>query len=154
MLPLTAPEVRQRVESSVTDLDDAIRLLRRAIFGLEQRLDRHSLRQQVLRLCGDRSPVPEIAFAGPVDEALPPQVAGQLAGETLRVVVTGAGTQRGSAARDNTARDFFPLRNQADQAGIEIEIEPAADGTRLAWSFPLQTNAPGKPSLPLPAATS
>jgi len=43
------PEVRRRVESSVTDLDDAIRLLRQAIFGLEHRLGRLSLRQQVLR---------------------------------------------------------------------------------------------------------
>jgi two-component system, NarL family, sensor histidine kinase DevS len=51
-LPLaTGAEVRHRIESLVTDLDDAIRLLRQAIFGLERRLDAGGLRQQVLHLC-------------------------------------------------------------------------------------------------------
>ena len=85
-------EVRRRVESSVTDLDDAIRLLRQAIFGLENRLDRLSLRQQVVRLCADVSPVPEITFAGPVDEALPPGETSQLV-EMLRVALGVIGTQ-------------------------------------------------------------
>ena len=51
VLPLVPEaEVRRRVQSSVTDLDDAIRVLRQAISGLENRLDQLSLRQQVLRL--------------------------------------------------------------------------------------------------------
>ena len=93
VLSLTAQaEVRQRVESSVTDLDDAIRLLRQAIFGLERRLDRASLRQQVLRLCAGLSPVPEITFAGPVDDALLPAAAAQLV-EMLRVALRVIGPQ-------------------------------------------------------------
>jgi hypothetical protein len=31
-----------------------------------------------------------------------------------------------------------PLREQASRDGIAIEIEPDADGLRLAWSLPLR----------------
>ena len=150
----------------MTDLDDAIRLLRQAIFGLERRLDRGSLRQQVLRLCAGLSPVPEITFAGPVDDALLPAAAAQLvetlrvalvigpqvtqtslclkAGENLRaVVIFGTGPWR---PRDSSARapawDFSPLLDQASPAGIAIEIEPAQAGTQFAWSFPGQAHSP------------
>jgi len=34
----TQTEVRRRVEDSISDLDDAIRLLWQAIFGLENRM--------------------------------------------------------------------------------------------------------------------
>ena len=61
---VTQTEVRRRVETSVADLDDAIRLLRQAIFGLENRMATQGLRHQVLHLCADVSPVPEITFAG------------------------------------------------------------------------------------------
>lgn len=64
-------EVRHRVESSVFDLDDAIRLLRQAIFGLERRLETLGPRQQVPHLCAGLAPVPEITFTGPVDDCLP-----------------------------------------------------------------------------------
>ena len=70
----------------MTDLDDAIRLLRQAIFGLEHRLGRLSLRQQVLRLSVGVSPVPEILFAGPVDEALLPAAKDQLT-DLLRIAL-------------------------------------------------------------------
>ena len=165
------PEVRQRVESSVTDLADAIRLVRQAIFGLEHRLDRVSLRQQVLRLCAGLSPVPEITFAGPGDDALPPAAAAQLVemlrvtlsvigpqvtqtslclevGENLRVVVVGTDPRREFIGDDQPAWDFSPLLDQAGQAGIAIEIEPVTGGTQFAWSFPR------RPSPPLPSAAT
>ena len=149
-------EVRRRLDSSVADLDDAIRLLRHAIFGLENRVADQGLRQQVLRLCAGVSPVPEITFAGPVDQALPREAADPLldmlrlalglvgtgpahvcieAGEHLGVTVTGAGP----AASANGHRDFGPQRERASQDYIALEIEPAADGTRLAWSLPLKS---------------
>ena len=84
-LPLAGhPELRQRITSCVDDLDDAVRLLRHAIFGLENREGinglRHTngLRHEVLQLCIGASPVPEIAFTGPVDEILSPGVGGRL----------------------------------------------------------------------------
>ncbi len=156
-------EVRRRVESSVEDVDDAIRLLRQAIFGLEQRLDQIGLRQQVLRLCADISPVPEITFTGPVDDALPPEADRQLldllrlalgsigtpsghtslrveAGESLSVVVTGTGR----ALRAVNGDGFSPLRERAGQDGITVAVEPVAGGTRLAWSLPLGSRLPAR----------
>ena len=162
VLPLVRPaEARRRVEASVDDLDDAIRLLRQAIFGLENRPDQPSLRQQVLRLCADVSPVPEITFTGPVDDALPPEASSQLldmlhlalgsigthgadtslrveAGESLSVIVTGTG--QGSANGDG----FSPLRERASQDGITVAVEPVAGGTRLAWSLPLGPRLPAR----------
>ena len=43
-----------------------------------------------------------------------------------------------AANGDGRIRDLTPLREQASRDGIAIEIEPAADRTRLAWSFPLR----------------
>jgi signal transduction histidine kinase len=158
-------EVRRRVESSVDDLDDAIRLLRQAIFGLESRLDGLGLRQQVLRLCAGLSPVPEITFAGPVDDALPAEASDQLldmlgtalglispdavqtsvdlrADDALTVVVTGTGPDWQPAAGDGHGRDFSPLRDRASQAGIAVEVGPTEGGTRLAWSVPVLAGPP------------
>ncbi len=158
-------EVRRRVESSVDDLDDAIRLLRQAIFGLESRLDSVGLRQQVLRLCADLSPVPEITFAGPVDDALPTGASDQLldmlrtalglispdavqtsvdlrADDALTVVVTGTGPHRRPAGSDGHGRDFSPLCDRGSQAGIAVDVGPAEGGTRLAWSVPVPDGPP------------
>lgn len=156
-------EVRHRVESSLDDMDDAIRLLRQAIFGLERRLDGLSVRQRVLRMCADLSPVPEITFTGPVDDALSAE-AGELLLEMLRmalgligpgalqtsidlraddalsVIVTGSGPDGRPA--DGSGRDFSPLRDTAGQAGIPVEVGLAAGGTRLAWSVPVRSGPP------------
>jgi len=158
-------EVRRRVESSVDDLDDAIRLLRQAIFGLESRLEGAGLRQRVLRLCADLSPVPEISFAGPVDDALTAEASDQLldllrtalglinpdaaqtsvdlrAGDALTVVVTGTGPGRRPADGNGHRRDFSPLCDKASQAGIVIDVGSAEGGTRLAWSVPVVDGPP------------
>jgi signal transduction histidine kinase len=157
----TQTEVRRRVAASVADLDDAIRLLRQAIFGLENRMAPEGLRHQVLQLCADVSPVPEIAFAGPVDEALPPEDAEGLlemlrtavgllatpggqtsisveAAERLSVTVAGTGQPPPGANGDGSTRDFAPLRERARRDDIAIDIEPAANGTRVGWSVPLR----------------
>ena len=157
----TQTEVRRRVEASVADLDDAIRLLRQAIFGLENRMAPEGLRHQVLQLCADVSPVPEITFAGPVDEALPPEDAEGLlemlrtavgllgtpggqtsisveAAERLSVTVAGTGRPPPGGNGDGSTRDFAPLRERACRDGIAIDIEPAANGTRVGWSVPLR----------------
>jgi len=156
-----AAQARRRVESSVTDLDDTVRLLRQAIFGVEHRRDGLGLRQQVLQLCAGLSPVPEITFAGQVDDALLADT-GQLlsmlrltlevvgrraghtaiyvrAGENLSFAVTGTGLQARPADGAAGDGDLLPLRHQAGQAGFPIEIEPVPGGTRLTWQVPLRT---------------
>jgi signal transduction histidine kinase len=161
VLALAAPaEVRRRMESAVSDLDDAVRLLRRAIFGLEHRLDAQALRQQVLRLCVNVSPVPEVTFVGPVDDVLPPEAADQsldllrlalgvlgsydgptficvTAGESLSFIVTRTGHQVQPVNGNGTARAYTRLRERASQDGIPIEIGPVPGGTRLVWSLPI-----------------
>jgi signal transduction histidine kinase len=154
------PEVRRRVESSIADLDDAIRLLRQAIFGLENRMATEGLQHRILRLCAEMSPVPEITFVGPVDDALAAEASGQVVGmlrtalgllgtpaepgricvkaaERFNVTVTGTGPRLGQAYGDGSA--FVPLREQARRDGIAIEIEPVSDGTRVVWSVPLRS---------------
>jgi signal transduction histidine kinase len=158
---VTQAEVRRRVEASVADLDDAIRLIRQTIFGLENRMATQGLRHQVLQLCADVSPVPDIAFTGPVDDALLPEDADRLLGllrvalgvletptgqtficfeaaERLGVTVTATGPPPPSANGYGSTRAFAPLRERAREDGIAIEVEPVADGTRLAWSVPLR----------------
>jgi signal transduction histidine kinase len=157
----TQTEVRRRAAASVADLDDAIRLLRQAIFGLENRMAPQGLRHQVLQLCADMSPVPEITFVGPVDEALLPEDAEGLlemlrtalgllgtpggqtfisieAGERLSVTVAGTGQPLLGGNGDGSTRDFAPVRERARRDGITIEIEPAPNATRVGWSVPLR----------------
>ena len=122
----TQAEVRWRAESSVADLDDAIRLLRQAIFGLENRMATEGLRHRILQLCAEVSLVPEITFAGPVDEAL---VGGrtrmQMLG-TLRAALGQLGTlaepapclRRGRGAPQRHRDRDRPGRRR-DQTGLE-----------------------------------
>ncbi|HEY0718400.1 MAG TPA: histidine kinase [Streptosporangiaceae bacterium] len=63
-------DVRTKIGTTVTELDQTVRMLRDAIFGLEQRPDERGLRQRVMDLVTGLSPAPEISFAGPVDTAL------------------------------------------------------------------------------------
>jgi len=162
-LPL-GEKARDELESSVTDLDDIIRLIRQAIFGLENRLNGDGLRQRVLQLCTGLSPVPEITFSGPVDNALSADASDQLldmlqkatgliepdaahtwvdlrSGDDLFVVVTWT-SPGGPPADGRLERDFSPLRDCAGQAGIAVEVEPIQGGTRLTWSLPLCVSPP------------
>ena len=107
------------------------------------------------------SPVPEITFAGPVDDALADEASDQVLGmlrtalgllgtpagpalvcveaaERLSVIVTGTGRSPQAANGDWRIRDLTPPREQARRDGIVIEVESAADGTKLAWSVPLR----------------
>jgi len=156
----TEREVRRRVESSVADLDRAVRLVRQAIFGLEHESPDRGLRLDVLDLCGRLTPAPEVTFTGPVDGALHPVARAQLLGllhETLGLLdpqsvparvsiaagddsceaVVEAGLRPDLAAGNGgSPGELSFLRDAAVRAGIRIDIEPVPGGTRLAWRFP------------------
>jgi signal transduction histidine kinase len=120
----TQREVRRRIESSVADLDQAVRLVRAAIFGLGHRSPGRGLRQDVLDLCGGLDPVPEVSFSGPVDRALNPGARAELLGllrETLGVL----------GSESVPARVSIAVGENSCQAVVE-----ASGGTRLAWRFP------------------
>ena len=125
----TQAEVRRRVESSVADLDDAIRLLRQAIFGLENRMATGGLRHRILQLCAEVSPEPEITFAGPVDEALSAEASDQMLG-MLRAALGQLGTPP----------QALVCVEAAECLSVTVTGPgPAAEGTRLAWSVPLRS---------------
>ena len=145
----TQREVRRRLESSVADLDRAVRLIRQAIFGLGHRSPGRGLRQDVLDLCGGLDPAPEVSFSGPVDRALNPGARAELLGllrEALGVLGNESVPARVSIAAGEdsclavvearSARELSALRAAAARAGARIDIEPVPGGTRLAWRFP------------------
>lgn len=157
---ISDPEARRRVEASVGDLDHAVRLLRDAIFGLEHRLQGRGLRQDILTLCGELSPVPEVSFSGPVDGALHPGTRAQLLEilhEALPVISERAVPARiGVTARDDSyltvieatsppdaaelaepEAEFSSLRDRASQASIRMDIGVIPGGARFAWEVPL-----------------
>ena len=160
----TQPGVRQRVETAAGDLDQVLRLLRDTVFGLEQRLQDRGLRREVLELCGDLSPAPEVSFSGPVDGALHPGTGTwlvQLLREALVVIGPDAvpasigvtsderacvtvieATARPHAANlDWAARKPADLAELAARAGVSIDIEPIPGGVRYALRLPLDATA-------------
>ena len=152
----TQPGVRQRVENAADDLDQVLRLLRDTVFGLEQRLRDRGLRREILELCQDISPSPEVSFSGPVDGALHPGTGTwlvQLLREALVVIGPDAvpasigvttdekacltvieATARPHAADvDWAAREPAGLEQErAAQAGASIDIESIPGGVRDA----------------------
>lgn len=160
------PEVRRRITASVEDLDQVLKMLRDAIFGLGRRRGRSDLRGQVLDLSGELSPAPEVTFTGPVDGVLLPASVAKLleilreglglitqqfipvrigvtAGDTSCDTVVEAVPRSHGADVNGTSVSFSGLREKAAQAGIRMGIEPGHDGTRFAWHVPLRP-VPGK----------
>jgi hypothetical protein len=135
-------------------------MLRDTIFGLEQRVHRRKLRQEVLDLCRDLSPAPEISFAGPVDGALHPSTRAQLL-DTLRealglighqailsrigisvddsACVTVIETAAGTDGAGGPAPEHSELRDGIVRLGINIAIESVPGGTRLMWQLPVDS---------------
>ena len=154
------PEVSRRIRASVDDLDQVLKTLRDAIFGLERRRSGHGLRSQVLDLSGQLSPAPEVIFTGPVDGALLPASGAKLlellteglglitqqfvpvrigvtAGDGSYDTVVEAVPRSRGAEVNGTSAFFSSLRERAARAGIRMGIEPGAGITRFAWNVPL-----------------
>jgi len=160
------PVVRARLEDAAGGLDQALRLIRDTIFGLEQRLRDRGLRQEILDLFGGLSPVPEVSFAGPVDGALSPGAGTRLVAllrDALAVigqdaVLASVGVTAGDAACvaeikatplphavDWASQGWDGLRERAAIAGTSVNIDPVADGVRFVWHVPLITTGTPEP---------
>jgi hypothetical protein len=88
------------------------------------------LRHRILQLCAEVSPVPEITFAGPVDEALSAEASDQMLG-MLRAALGQLGTPAGPA---------LVCVEAAERLSVTVTgTGPAADGTRLGWCVPLRS---------------
>lgn len=136
LLVARPPEVSQRIDAVVHNLDEAIRLLRQSIFGLEHGLPEQGLRRSILDVSNELIPalglVPEITLDGPIDTDVPPQVAGQLLA-TLREVLS----RSGSAAR--ATRVAVAVVARAGEVSLTVTdngrrwpTRTSADGIRLA----------------------
>jgi signal transduction histidine kinase len=175
------PEVSQRIEAVVHNLDEAIRLLRQSIFGLEHGLVAPGLRRSILDVSSELTPalglVPEVTLDGPIDTEVPSPIAGHLL-TTLREVLSHSGSVAGAtrvtvavAAREDeislTVTDdgtrwparaaadgarLTTLRNRARRLGGTLEVTGAEDGSRLIWRVPLSPPAVGNAPRQPPAA--
>ncbi len=152
--------VRRRVGTSIDELDHVVRMLRETVFGLGHRPRRVGLRQEVLGLCSELSPVPEISFSGQVDKVLPEEAQAQLV-ELLRdtfaligpdsvprsveitaddgscVVVIDAASRQRPAEETSPEPDFAGLLDRATRAGIRIDIQTTSAGIRFSLQFSL-----------------
>jgi signal transduction histidine kinase len=158
-----APDVIERIDHAVTEIDDVIRHLRSAIFDLETAVHADGLRRAVLDLAQELTPVVgsqvRVTFDGAVDSLVGPQVAEQLLA-TLREALTNVGKHavassvlvtvtaaddlclvviddgRGFDA-DGAPGDGHGLRNiqsRAETLGGSLEVtRPKGGGTRLVW---------------------
>jgi signal transduction histidine kinase len=162
------PAVAERLTQVVGDLDITIQQVRNAIFRLNQRAgDGPSVRADIVGVCADAASAlgfdPRCSISGPIDSAIPTNVAGHLvlalrealsnvarhaaaeqvdvevAVENGRVRVTvdddGAGFDQDTVERGHGLRN---LEDRAAAVGGEFSVSARPEGgTRLEWSAPL-----------------
>jgi hypothetical protein len=139
-------------------------MLRDAVFGLETRAQPGALRQQVVGLCSELSPVPELSFDAEAEGAVSAQVQAQilrLLGQSFNLigpdcVPLGVDVSVGgdaclvtidASSRDHQAeefgsgQDFSDLLARARKIGVGIDSEIIPGGIRLGWRLPLDQSA-------------
>jgi signal transduction histidine kinase len=152
---VTQPRIRERILASADSLDQVLRLTRDAVFGLQERMNGHGLRAQIIALCDGMSPVPEISFTGPVDGALEPVRAAQLVQalrDTLEAVSRHSAPSRVAVTITDSAcitdietagplpgGDLAPawpaqLSDSAAAAGIGLTVRTVPGGARFTCS--------------------
>lgn len=161
------PEIADRLQRHVDDLDATIRDMRSAIFKIEvARSSGTSLRREVLDLVAGSSRVlgfePAVHLDGPIDTAVPADVAGQLLPvlrEALSNIARHAGATRvdvcvcvdvdlllqvaddgvGGVVESGGGNGLRNTTHRAEQLGGSAHISrPADGGTLLEWVVPLQ----------------
>jgi len=130
------PEVRARIEASVEELDQTVKHIRTAIFGLEvTRAQSEGVRSRVLSLCGEAAgPLgfePSVVFDGPVDASVSEAIAIELL-STLQEALTNVARHAGARAVqvEVVCTDDILLRVIDDGRGIDTMV--TADGRGLA----------------------
>jgi signal transduction histidine kinase len=120
-------EIQHKIGTTVTELDQTVRMLRDAIFGLEQRPGERTLRQQIMELVGALSPAPEVSFSGPVDTALAEPARGELIGRLTEAI-----------GPDGKATTATRISFSADRDGFRTVIETGPDDRPVSWTMPVQ----------------
>ena len=124
------PQVHERVERAVDDLDSTITEIRTAIFELGETSLPGGLRHAVARLADELTPTlgtrPEVRFIGPVDNVVPPQVADHILA-VVREALTNAAKHAGATrcSVEISVDDDGVLVEVTDN-GRGIEADPAS----------------------------
>ena len=163
---LSRPEATERVTRAVDALDETIREIRSAIFSLQARVDtgRRGLRAQILIAVDEMTAAlgfaPSLRLVGPLDQAVPTDVAKQLltalyealsnaarhASATRVDVVVEVGSELVLRVSDNgvgigpaTRRSGLAnLAERAAELGGKLTIGRAeSGGTQLDWRVPM-----------------
>jgi signal transduction histidine kinase len=120
-------QVRDRVNKSVAELDDTIKVIRSTIFALSEHANREEqpgLRAQVLQICQDSAEIlgftPALRFTGPVDFEVPEETAEHALAVTREALSNIARHAQASRAEVDvaTANGFLILRVADDGVGI------------------------------------
>jgi signal transduction histidine kinase len=161
------PVAHERIAAVTSELDDTIRKLRDTIYSLRTGQDeREPLTSRILRVAQESSRsyqvAPTVNIAGPVDSAVPENVAGHLlsvlsealsnamrhsGADDVHVTVTAGGKQVAVLITDNGRGFDEPLlvgglanmRHRARMLGGTCSIHSApGEGTRVEWSADYQ----------------
>jgi signal transduction histidine kinase len=167
-----AAEVVDRLQQAVADIDDTIRQIRSSIFELASTAADRELRAGVLSLVRELRPVvgfdASVAFQGPVETAVPAEVAESLlytarelltnvgrharasrasvvvsVGDgicTLEVTDDGQGVAAAAASGSNGGGlGMANLRRRAEKLGGELVVADApGGGTSVTWRVPVE----------------
>jgi signal transduction histidine kinase len=161
------PQVAERLQQAVDDLDHTVRDIRSAIFELHtSSIPGRSTRQELLDICGDAARLlgfdPVVRFDGPIDTALDDRMAEHLlavAREALSNVarhakatsvelrveaVDGMLTVRvrddgvGVDGGSSGGRGLANMSTRAEELGGSLSVEPGPHGgTSVHWTVPL-----------------
>ncbi len=163
----SADAMRERVHSAVEDLDETIRELRTAIFGLGPTRGRGGLRDEVLAVAAEASRIlgfePAVKFGGPLDTRVPDDLKDQVSavlrealtnvarhaaasgvdvevqvtGDELRVLVVDDGL--GIAPDHRRGNGLENIEKRAQNLGGDSTISPGrVTGTVVTWWVPLR----------------
>jgi signal transduction histidine kinase len=152
----TDPQVQQRVDAAIDDLDDMTREVRSAIFSLHhEEADEASIRSQLLYEIDSARAVlgftPRLVVRGPVDHGVPPRLRGELV-PAVRNALANAASHQSPTEVEVTVRvtgDELVLTvadDGADVGGAPPEAHVAELHTRavhLGGSFDVQSGERG-----------
>ena len=154
----TRPEVADRIQAAVEDLDDTVRHIRTVIFGLEAaRAKVGDVRQRIMALTGEAAgPLgfdPRVVFEGPVDATVDETTAPELlatlrealsnvtrhaaatrvdvevsAGDDLVLIVEDDGRGFPGAVGDGPGHGLRNMRSRAEALGGHLEVAAADHG--------------------------
>ena len=161
------PDVVERIQQAVDELDQVVRDVRSSIFELHASdASTDGLRHRLIALGDDLSDalgyLPTYHFEGPIDAAVPDEIAPHLVavvGEALTNVARHARSPAasvdirvesgeltaiiedsgvGPGTRADEGRGLANLAQRAERLGGQIAVEPRdGGGTRVCWSVPL-----------------